>query len=183
VAAVIERSREAAQSPDEHIETLIRRIQSMADTHALLSRTQWTGASLKQICTAELGLYAQGDNVAITGRDFLLNADAAQAFSMVLHELTTNATKHGALSRAGGHVALDISVIADMGERLRLKWRESGGPPVSEPVRKSYGMQIIEGLLEFEADGSVRLQFNPQGLECEMIVPVAKVGVTPGSPN
>src|SRR5262249_22701510 len=156
--------------------TLKRRIQSMADTHSLLSKTQWQGANLRQLCRAELGLYAQGDNVSIAAPDMMLNPRAAQAYSMVLHELTTNAVKHGALARAGGKVSVEFVILpgAD-GDKLRMRWTETGGPAPSSNPERSYGLQTVEELLAYELDTETRIEWRPAGLEAEFITKLALV--------
>ncbi len=175
VAVMIDRSYERTETVDELANTLKRRINSMAETHALLSRTQWQGANLREICRGELGLYQQGENISVSAPDVMLNAHAAQAFSMVLHELTTNAVKYGALSKPGGRVSLKFDVERKDGadETLRMRWAESGGPSASEPRRRGYGLQTIEELLPFELDAQARVEFKSSGLEAEFETPAA----------
>lgn len=81
------------------------RIKSLARSHELLSQSRWQGASLEEIVQRELAPYG-ADNAEIGGPRVTLKAEAVQAVGMVLHELTTNAAKHGALSTPGGRVLL-----------------------------------------------------------------------------
>jgi two-component sensor histidine kinase len=82
---------------------------------------------------------------------------------MALHELATNATKYGALSRAGGRVSVRWEKD---GDKLRLNWEESGGPAVSPPAHKGFGSRLIERLLASELGGEVKLDYDPAGVRC-----------------
>jgi two-component sensor histidine kinase len=87
---------------------------------------------LSELVSRELAPYATYGNVEIGGPDITLKPEAGQALSMVLHELTTNAAKHGALSARGGCVAVRWcrSVNDDADGRLAIEWQETGGPVV-----------------------------------------------------
>ncbi len=153
-----------------------RRLRSMAEVQALLSRTQWTGANLRTILDTELRPYLQSQNVAISGADIPLKPEAAQSISLVIHELATNAAKHGALSQASGKVECVISVVRrGDADHLQLLWHESDGPPVKEPSRRSYGLHVIEELLAYETGAEVELDFAKEGLQCRITMPLAAV--------
>ena len=89
---------------------------------------------------------------------------------MVLHELSTNAVKYGALSVEGGEVRLGWTIQPRDGEidRVDLVWRELGGPPVSPPKRRGFGSRLIVGGLAHQLDGEVRLEFDAAGVVCEI---------------
>lgn len=177
VLALTKIPQESGSAPEEAMHTLIQRIHSMAKTHSLLSQTLWSGVRLDELCAIELEPYRSGGNVSIHGAAVLLNPDAAQAVTMVLHELTTNAAKYGALSAPNGRVDIEISRRNDevAGELLDLHWRESGGPPVSAPKKTSYGSNVIKGALTHELGAKVELKFLDGGVECQIVVPMANV--------
>lgn len=154
---------------------LCGRIRSMAKTHTLLSRTQWGGADLRAICDAELAPYRSNGNVKISGPSVFLNADAAQAITYVMHELTTNAAKYGALSCGRGRVDVLLSVSDGADGELRIDWREKNGPPVIPPTFVGYGMNVITDLLRHELDAKVDLRFPEAGLECDIVIPLAAI--------
>lgn len=91
--------------------------------------------------------------------------------SLVLHELGTNAAKYGALSVAGGRLRVGWQVEND-GSRLRIKWVESGGPPVSPPARTGYGTELIQSATSYGLGGHVEQKYHPAGLEVEIVVAV-----------
>lgn len=154
---------------------LCGRIRSMAKTHTLLSRTQWGGADLRTICDTELSPYRLNGNVNISGPSFFLNADAAQAITYVIHELTTNAVKYGALSSPQGRVDVRLSVSGGPDGELRIDWREMDGPPVTAPTFVGYGINVITDLLRHELDAQIDLRFPKTGLECEIAIPLAAI--------
>ena len=111
----------------------------------------------------------------LAGPDLHLPPKTAQAVSLAVHELATNALKHGAWSAQHGEVAVDWSSAHDErgGRRLRLTWSERGGPPVSPPTRRGFGSRLIEQGLAHELNGQVRLVFDPAGLACLVDAPLA----------
>ncbi len=86
---------------------------------------------------------------------------------MSIHELATNAAKYGALSLPEGHVQIDWDTF---GERLILRWTESGGPHVAAPKRHGFGTRVIEGLI-FAQKGEIHFDWRREGLACEVILP------------
>jgi two-component sensor histidine kinase len=88
----------------------------------------------------------------------------------MLNELCTNATKYGALSVAGGRVALSWQSNATT---ITLRWIEKDGPPVAAARSKSFGTRLIEDALPRQFGGTGRLNFAPTGVEFELAVPVA----------
>ena len=91
----------------------------------------------------------------------------------MLHELTTNAAKYGALSVPDGRVTVRWQVRnSPTRPLLMMEWREHGGPPVAAPTRQGFGSRFIEGSIATELRGTVRLAFDAAGLGCTMTVPL-----------
>jgi PAS domain S-box-containing protein len=174
VSAVTSRTQEAAGSVADFVAALDGRIQSMAATHQLLSGHLWKGVHLSELVGRELAPYATSGNVEIGGPDITLKPEAGQALSMVLHELTTNAAKHGALSARGGCVAVRWCRLLndDADAHLAIEWQETGGPLVQAPRRSGYGMEVIRGLLPYELGSKVDMAFASEGLQCRIEIPV-----------
>lgn len=89
---------------------------------------------------------------------------------MALHELCTNAMKYGALSNEAGRV--DVEWSRSAGPRLRLAWRERGGPTVLPPQRRGFGSRLLERSLALDLDGEVQLSFELSGLVCLIDAPL-----------
>src|SRR6516165_4068171 len=120
------------------------RIRSMASTHELLSSEQWQGISLRELLRQELAPYSSNNNTDIKGSEVILSPEAAQTTALVLHELTTNAAKYGALSKREGRVSVRWS-RASNGKGpgpLAIHWRETGGLPVEIPSNSGYGRSV-----------------------------------------
>jgi two-component sensor histidine kinase len=168
VAVVAERTSERSGSTRDFIEALNHRLQSMAEAHSLLSRSRWQGVSLADLVSQELDPYATVGNTIIEGPHVGLSATATQALAMVLHELTTNAAKYGALSTPQGRVSVRWHRISDGGvsTRLRLTWQEEGSPAVSSTARPGYGTSVIRNLIPYELGGAVNLDFSAGGVCC-----------------
>ena len=143
----------------------------MTHAHQLLQRSNWLGVSIKDLVADQLKPYATNHNNRIDGPELLLNPDATQAMSMVIHELTTNAVKHGALSVPEGHITVSWKREP---ERLVLQWIEHGGPGVKAPQREGYGTSLIRDLLSFEFGGTVDHHFLPGGVTCEISLPLER---------
>jgi PAS domain S-box-containing protein len=155
------------------------RLVALAHTHDLLSRDHWASASLRDLLLQELEPYRIGETArfVIEGPDLVVSPKAALALGMAFHELATNAAKYGALSKPAGQVRVEWEVLsASAPSGLRLKWSESGGPPVKKQERKGFGSTVIERGLSLELEGEIRLDFNRSGLVCNMEIPFSAVG-------
>jgi PAS domain S-box-containing protein len=159
----------------EDIETfrdsLFGRISALGHAHRLISESRWEGASLLQLIGDELGPYMAADRISIDvlDRDVELSPAIAQGVAMAVHELATNATKHGALSAPSGRVRLRYERPAK--DRARLVWKELGGPAVRAPSRSGVGISVLERALGWASGGSVDLDWRPEGLVCTLEFP------------
>jgi PAS domain S-box-containing protein len=141
-------------------QALDQRIVAMAKAHDLLTSRAWQGANVRHVVGRALDPFSptqltlSGDNADVSSRHAL-------ALSMALHELATNASKHGALSTETGHVSVTWRVAEGT---LRLDWRETGGPPVAQPSRKGFGSLLLERLLVRDLGGEVALVYDEAGL-------------------
>jgi two-component sensor histidine kinase len=155
------------------------RVHALAKANQLLSQARWTAASLNRLLEEELvpfGFGAAVSRFSIEGPDVALSPAAAQALGMVLHELATNAVKHGSLADDAGRVGVCWSLESD--GRLRLVWRESGGPMVKPPSGRGFGKSLIERAFTGALGGDSRLTWAPEGLVCELSFYPVAAGVT-----
>jgi two-component sensor histidine kinase len=136
----------------------------MAQAHDLLTLRAWTGANLTDV--AQRALYAfTPAQVKMSGISIDVSPKHALALSLALHELATNATKYGALSRPEGRVTLQWG--AQEGT-LQLDWEESGGPRVTPPTQKGFGSRLLEDLLIRDLGGYTKLNYDPAGVRCSI---------------
>jgi two-component sensor histidine kinase len=159
---------------EELRQVILGRLQALARAHQLLAESRWRGADLRRLVEEELRPYALGDEarVRIEGPGVPLSPGAAQAVAMALHELATNAAKHGALSVEAGRVEIAWS-LAD--ERLHIRWSEMDGPPVVKPSKAGFGTTVLQRALGGATGGAVRLDWRETGLVCELDLPVPPV--------
>lgn len=155
------------------------RLAAMANAHDILMNRTWEGASLRQTLESALRPHGADGRVNLTGPEVELDARQAMSMSLAVHELATNATKYGALSLPGGTVQIDWSIEREKEElpEFRWSWRESGGPPVVEPTRKGFGSRLISRVLPNDFGGSFSIQYQPQGISCNLVTAAAHVGL------
>jgi PAS domain S-box-containing protein len=178
VLAITGQTFRTAESPEAFREALEARLLALSETHNLLTESAWQGASLHDVARMELMPHANGEQgrVALAGKEVRLGPKGAVTLGMVFHELATNAAKYGALSVPSGRVQItwDLDVI-DSERRLRIKWLETGGPPVQAPRRKGFGLRLIERGLGREFAGGVSIEFSPDGVCCVMDMPLDRL--------
>ena len=162
---------------DGFIADFSSRLRAMAAAHDLLVSQSWDGADLGDLLRASVAqtISPDADQVKIDGPPLLLSPDTAQNLGLAFHELATNATKYGALSTEEG--ALDVAWTRGDG-RVHIVWREHGGPPVAQPERRGFGRVLLERLVGATLNGSVTLDFRPEGLVCEIDFPEATLVAT-----
>jgi len=149
------------------------RVRALAAAHELLTATGWSGADLRDLVRRALAPHAVEPQVHVALDDALVPASLAQDLSLALHELATNAVKHGALSVPGGRVTIEGGTVAGgNGRELRLVWREAGGPPVEKPTRLGYGTVLLAQAVGYGRGGKVDLDWRAEGLVCTIRVPL-----------
>jgi len=156
-----------ADSAEEFQAAFQGRLSALANVQRLFSVSRWTGADIQTIIREELRPYGS-TRVSMTGVDVRLPASLAQAIAVAVHELATNAAKYGSLSGPAGKI--DIHWQVDQADTLVLRWTESGGPQIAEPMRKGFGVGAIDGMVR-TLSGRVTRQWKPEGLACELSFP------------
>lgn len=159
--------------------TFDARIQNLGRAHDVLTHGDWQSASLARVVREALSPYS-GSHFDIDGPDLNLPPQAVVAVALILHELATNAAKHGALSVQSGRVSVTWMTEASDATQFRLCWKESGGPAVAPPLRKGFGSRLIEGLSSGQLQGSVEIRYDPAGVRCEIHGPMASDRVDDG---
>lgn len=142
-----------------------QRLRALGSAHDVLLQENWAAASLADVVRAVLGQSSQMDRIDVDGPAVTLGPRATLSVSLLLHELATNAVKHGALSAEEGRVVVAWHVDAAADE-LVLTWNETGGPPAREPDRVGFGSRLLRAGLT--GTGGVALRYLPTGFEAEM---------------
>jgi PAS domain S-box-containing protein len=164
VQAIARQTLRASPEPEAFRRAFEARIELLAQTHDLLNANAWQptelGALLRQTLTPFLGavvLEGPGASIAIA-------SERALILAVTVHELATNAVKHGALSTPQGKVRLAWEIA---GDRVEICWTESGGPPVRTPERLGFGTRLLQTALGGR-DVSTRLDYDPGGVRVRM---------------
>ena len=166
VQAIAWQSLRTGGAPRRVREAFEGRLAALASAHDVLTRQNWEAGPIRHIVAEATAPHHAGDGrLVLEGPALNLEPKTAVALALAMHELATNAVKYGALSTAAGRVDVRWSTE---GGRLRLTWRESGGPPVQPVVTRGFGARLLERGLSAELDGSVALDFRPEGLVCSM---------------
>ncbi len=159
--------------PEAFVAAVEARVAALARAHTLLAEEGWLGADLHMLAERELARFPPG-TVELEGPVLAVAASAVQPLAMVLHELATNAAKHGAASCLEGRVTLRWAV--ECGGTVRLEWIERGGPPVGEaPTRRGFGSRMLDAIVRGQLGGTLALQWAAAGLECRIILPAARL--------
>jgi len=173
VHAVVARSFAGKQTVGEAEEAVLSRLHSLAKTHAILIDKDWQGAELGEVIATETSPYA--DRISAQGPSVLLNAKAAQNFALAVHELATNAAKHGALSNGTGRVDVAWQVDEAAGV-LAFHWQERGGPAVKPPAARGFGSAVLEHVMAEYFSETPGMDFDPGGVRYEVRCALRLVG-------
>jgi two-component sensor histidine kinase len=151
------------------------RLCAFAETHDLLVKGDWHGADIRDLVRTQLAPFHNlGDNsVLIDGSELKLNPKAAEHIGLAVHELGTNAVKHGALSTPKGVVKIrwEQEKSGQPKALLRIIWKEIGGPPVEQPQRQGFGEVVLTKLVPVSLQGTASLEFEPEGVKWVLVAP------------
>lgn len=158
------------------------RVAALSRAQTLLSKDHWRGANLQALLKAELEPFvSDGDGsfdtrAELDGPPVLLPPVAAQPLAMAVHELATNAVKHGALSSPGGRVTISWHPArreGEPGDTLLLRWAESGGPPVTgPPARRGFGSRVMASVVRGQLGGTLTKSWPSTGMVCDIAMPL-----------
>jgi PAS domain S-box-containing protein len=179
VQAIAQQSFKGENSNPEARAAFEGRLSALSAAHDLLTRENWETASMVKVIGDAVEPYrSHKDRFRIDGPDLRLPPKTAVSFALALHELATNAVKYGALSNNDGRVDIRWKVERENSiERLKLVWREIGGPQVTPPDKRGFGTRLIERSLAAEFDGQVTIDFAPGGVVCTVLAPLPDEGM------
>jgi two-component sensor histidine kinase len=167
---------------DDFVEQFNRRLQGLAQSQDVLIRRNWQGAWLSELARAQLELFAAASRAELQGPELFLDATAVQNIGFALHELATNAAKHGALSTAQGRLLIRWSEPNE--GRIRLDWIEDDAPAATGPSQKGFGHQVIMQLVPHALQGSASIEFTGHGMRWHLEFPDNHaINVEPAAPT
>ncbi|XSG80955.1 MAG: sensor histidine kinase [Methyloligella sp. ZOD6] len=167
----------AAVSAESHpeamafVQTFQSRLNSLAAAHDLLRERQWLFMPLEHLAARIIEPLGVLPRIDIEANDLMFGDYDVQTLVLVLHELATNALKHGALSNETGRVMLTFEALDDSdGEpnHILMAWRETAGPPVSEPNNRGFGMTLLERLAKRHGHDAPVVEWREDGLSCRL---------------
>ncbi len=148
------------------------RIMAIARAHSLLTDHGGTEGSLRDLIATELRPYEQHNNLVLAGEDVILTSRSSLTLALAIHELATNAAKHGSLSVVGGQLAVSWRLTGEVSpQQLEIEWCEAGGPPVTSPSRRGFGTKLIEVSLVRGLGAKVDRSFAEAGVCCSIVMP------------
>ncbi len=173
-----------AEDPKAYAAAVEGRVSALARALTLLAERGWTGAPLHDLVRGELKPFLDADEAGpgpraeVSGPPVLISAIAAQPLSMAVHELATNAVKHGALSVVDG--CLSVSWAREADDSLCLRWAETGGPAVQPPGHRGFGSRVLRGAID-QLGGRITWSGPPEGLVCHIHLPSGRWQQDPGA--
>jgi two-component sensor histidine kinase len=162
----------------EFMERFEGRMRALMEMYELLTAAGWKGVSLEGLARRSLQIHVGDDDerLRLSLEDLPLQAEAAQNLGLVLHELATNAVKHGAWSVPGGRVEITGGLVPGARSRaLELVWRETGGPPTRPPEHRGFGTTLLDRAVRGRHRGEIQLDWQETGLVCRIVLPEAGV--------
>jgi two-component sensor histidine kinase len=165
VTSIISLTRRNATDIDSFANGLLERVRALAASHSLLDGAQWGPTDLRALIQAQLGVqdepYAR---ILVDGPNVLISPNDALTVGLALHELLTNATRYGALSTDEGQVSVRWQI--EGADTVSVTWEEKGGPVITPPERRGFGLNLIERALAHELGKPIKIEFPPTGLRC-----------------
>jgi PAS domain S-box-containing protein len=179
VQSIVGQSLRSGADPKTIRQSIDARIFALARSHDLLTQEEWESAGLLDVVNAALKpfvAHGRADRVVVSGENIHIRPALVLALSITLHELATNAVKHGSLSNDSGRILMGWEIVAAPdGDRLKLHWRETGGPPVATPSHSGFGSKVILSGLALQLGGVVALAFPVEGAVCTIDIPAPTI--------
>lgn len=183
VQSIADQTLRAGNVPAATRENLTSRLIALSEAHNVLVAENWAGADLHAIVERALAPHRHGETprFKVDGPTVRLSPQRAVALSLVLHELTTNALKYGALSNGTGAIEVTWNLSHDRlgGRHMTLLWREQGGPYVETPTHRGFGSRLIERTVTQENGGRAQIEYQPEGLCCSIELPLSSAEEIP----
>ncbi len=177
VQGIARQSAMRTPDPKEFLDNFSARLRALASSHDLIVQENWHGADMHALVSAQTGAFEiTEDVVRIKGERLLVKPEAAQNIGLSLHELASNALRHGALSSPEGHVEIDWHFVeGEAGRQLQITWREFGGPAARLPKRSGFGILVLSTITPRALGGKAELVADTDGLRWQLEAPVENI--------
>jgi two-component system CheB/CheR fusion protein len=182
VKSITTRTAESSRSVEDMASHLAGRLDAFARVQSAVTRNPDGVVDLRALIADELLAHAahEGDQIVIEGPDISLRPKAAESMSLAIHELTTNAVKHGALGTPGATINIRWSLNGGRGKRmLSFRWEERGLSGVKKPKHQGFGMELLTRMLPYDLAAKTAIAFDPEGFEFTMELPAKHVADVP----
>jgi len=175
VVQAVARLSASGGDPATFVQRLSERIGAICASHDLLVRSDWHGVQMMELVEVQLANFKDmiGTRLLLDGPPSMLTGAAAQSIGMALHELNTNAAKHGALSNGEGRVRISWQVTDAKEPMFEMCWLEEGGPKVARPDRMGFGHTVLGSMARMAVAGTAEVEFRESGICWRLSAPVA----------
>jgi PAS domain S-box-containing protein len=152
------------------------RLRSFAASYDLLARENWQAPSIRDLVRSQLAFVNEQDasTISMEGPSLRLSTNHAEYLGLAIHELATNALKHGALSVPSGKLRIHWAVDKTT-NRFQFDWQELGGPLVAPPERKGFGRIILESVVPATFVGMAEFRTPPGGITWHLDAPMTAI--------
>jgi two-component sensor histidine kinase/CheY-like chemotaxis protein len=167
----------AASSPQEFVKKFSGRVQALAVNHDLLVKSQWRCIDATELIGGQLAHFGDllGKRILFQGPPIRVSSAAAQSIGMVVHELSTNTVKYGALSGEEGRIDIRWEIDSGAEPMFSICWTECNGPPIVAPTRRGFGTTVVTKMVEMSLDGETVLDYTSTGLIWRLVCPLKNV--------
>jgi len=158
-------------------DVLSARVQSLARAHDQITAQSWNASSLGGLIAVEADAYnaSRPGCIVIRGPEVLVEPRAFTTVALVVHELTTNSVKYGAIGSPAG--VTTVEWVIDQAGGCVVTWQERGGPLVRTPTRRGFGSTIIERSIAHDLSGTCRIDYDEVGITACFVLPAVFVSI------
>jgi two-component sensor histidine kinase/CheY-like chemotaxis protein len=168
----------ATSSPQEFVKKFSSRVQALAVNHDLLVKSQWRSIDASELIGGQLAHFGDlvGKRILFDGPPIRVSSAAAQSIGMVVHELSTNTVKYGALSGELGRIEIVWEIDRNSADHVfSICWTERDGRPVAAPTHRGFGTTVVTKMVEMSLDGQTVLDYSSTGLIWRLACPLKNV--------
>jgi len=170
VSSIVTQTKSSSHSLEDYIKALEIRIQSLSETQRMLTEFDWQEVDIRTLFERSLVTYKEllDKRIILKGGNMNLTPALASLLSLIVNELSLNATKYGSLSNSVGTIDLNWKMTSG---KLIISWIETGGPLVQTPTRQGFGTSLIKEALAYEFNADCSITFHESGIEAKFSIP------------